>query len=558
MKNKDYMKILRLIPVLCLVAFSACKDPMDRYYNDDKYKTAGQPLIEELKKNPQYSTFTLLLEETKFLEPFNKAKVILTMWVPLNDYMPAEVLTLTNEEKVRLLKNHISITSVNTEALLAQSKTGGKIASLSGRYMPVQYNNGIFYVDGIELLNTDITCSNGIIHEISEWFLPRVTLYDYVAGLDGDYTVFRDSLLGRDITSFDKDSSVAYHVDEFGVPVWEKVYKTTNNILDYADLKDITKTFTLFVPTNDAIAGMYRDMSNYLLAANYIVTPEDSARWMDWLMRTCIQPTQRTWVPNSAWSNSLWVRNDTDPEKSKWEVQSLYTFRTQYQEIYETNPTKYLNGWSYVVNKVRVPKTMYVKYVEFNPYFARNAVGGMVPQPDGLDWWVGNVQTTGTGPQESPQGVFIQFGRAGFVTDGQEQAYYGYKSASMVDVVDEMTGIATPELQPLSIMPGYYDVGIRFTNKTLDTYANETDSVMVRINGSEFKVKGITKNTYNTDDSKVLVVRDFHITGQYDPVTVEIELFPTDEQDATKYRAWRRIQVGLTRLYPASSESNFM
>lgn len=551
------MRILKLIPILCLVVFSACKDPMDRYYKDDKYKVGGSPLLEELKKNPQYSTFTLLLEETNFLKEFEEANVILTIWVPLDDYMPAEVMTLTKEEKIRMLRNHISLTSINSEALKSQRQ----VASLSGRFMPTTYSNGIFTVDGAELLNMDITCSNGMIHEISEWFPPRVTLYEYISNLDGDYSIFRDSLFGRNIVSFDQDSSVAENVGPDGKPVWVPVYKTTNNILDYADLDDITQTFTVFIPTNEAIAGMYRDMSNYLQEANYEITSEDSARWMDWLMRTCIINGQREYEPDMVFSNSLWQRNDSDEEKMKWETNAMYSFRTNFQEVYDTEPDKYLNGWSYNLNKIRVPKTMYVVTTEFNPYTIRQNTeqtegSNMAANPQGLDSWVGHIQSNSSGSRTNPNGVFIQFGRSGMIEDATETAYYSYKSAAMVEEENELTGEVTSSLQGIPVMPGYYDVIIRFTNESLDGLANQTDSVQVSINGSTFNVRGITRNTYNRDDR--YAITDLYIPGQYEPATVEIRLYDATETDNVKYRAWRRIRVGLTKLVPTSADSNYM
>lgn len=557
MKNKDYMRILKLIPVLCLVVFSACKDPMDRYYRDDKLKVGGEPLLEEIKKNPQYSTFALLLEETDFLKEFNEANVVLTIWVPLDDYMPAEVMTLTKEEKVRMIRNHISLTSINSEALKAQSQ----VASLSGRFMPTRYSSGIYTVDGAPLLNMDITCSNGMIHEISEWFLPRVTLYEYISNLDGDYSIFRDSLLGRNVVSFDKDSSVAENVGPDGKPVWVPVYKTTNNILDYADLDDITKTFTVFIPTNEAIAGMYRDMSNYLQEANYEITSEDSARWMDWLMRTCITNGQRKYEPGWIYVNSLWVKDSSDEETANWEANSMYNFRTDFQDVYDPEPDKYLNGWSYYLNKIRVPKTMYVVRTEFNPYTIRKNTeetegGNMSANPQGLDSWVGQIQTNASGSRTNPDGVFIQFGRSGMIADATETAYYSYKSAAMVDEEDELTGEVTTSLQGIPVMPGYYDIVVRFTNESLDGLSNQTDSVQVSVNGSTFNVRGITRNTYNRDD--LFAITDLYVPGQYEPATVEIRLFDATETDNVKYRAWRRMRVGITKLVPTSADSNYM
>lgn len=567
MKNRNHMKIIRLIPVLCLVVLSACKDPMKNYYGDDKYKAPGnQSVMEALNSNPDYSTFAYLMEKTG-LDQLFKDNVLMTIWVPLNEDMPADVLTLTEEEQVRMIRNHLSLGSMNTRSLDGQISTSGsnaKIVNMSGRHMPLTRTGGIYSIDGAPLLNTDIICSNGIIQEISEWFLPRTTLYEYVVNLGNEYSLFRDSLLARNVLTFDADSSKTEHVDSTGKPIWDSIFLLSNDVFDYADLNDITKTFTIFVPTNEAVSTMFRDMSNYLLAANYTITSKDTARWMDWLMRTAIQPAQREYVPDREWTNSLWTKsawqnNNKDKHDSlfTWEDQATYTFRTNFQEVYDPTVKKYLNGWAYEWNKIRVPKTMYLAKVDFNPWRTRNAAGGMNVDINNLDWWGGQVATdAGSGPTTSPtNSVFIQFGRAGFASDGQEEAYYGYKSLKPVTVENEESGEDEEELVALNVMPGYYDIGIRLMNKTVNGLENETDSVTVYVNGSPIVVKNITTNRYNNDDR--LIIEDFYISGQYEPVSIEIHLFPTTETDPTMYRAYRRLQVGKTRLIPSESELNY-
>ena len=91
---------------------------------------------------------------------------------------------------------------------------------------------------------------------------------------------------------------------------------------------------------------------------------------------------------------------------------------------------------------------------------------------------------------------------------------------------------------------------------TANGMGKETDSVTVYINGSALPiVKNITKGSWNNDNS--YIVREFYVSGQYEPVQVEIHMFPTTITDPTTYRAYRRLRVGETRLVPSESELNY-
>lgn len=563
MKNKIYNRIIKLIPLVCLVVLSACKDPMKDYYTDSEFIAPGtESVMEVLKSNPEYSTFVYLLEKTGLDQMF-KDNILLTVFVPLNENMPFDVLTLSEEEQVRLVKNHMSLGSVTTQTLEAQ--LFGSIIALSGRYMRVTSSSKIYYLDQIALLNTDIMCVNGVVQEIAEWILPRVTLYEHLVGLSDDYSIFRDSLLGRTIISFIPDSSSAEYVDEEGKPVWDSVFGFTNNILDKADLDDIKSTFTFFTPTNEAVLNMYQEMTNYLDAVNYPIATEDTAQWMDWLMKVCIVPGMIQYTANRIYYNSTWYSSPTS------DSMNLYAFRTNYQTVYNTTPTRCLNGYTYDLDRIRVPKTMYVKEATFNPAHIREDAGGKLDlHPLGYDWWEGQYWDASVSGIVEEKRVFMQYGRANIIADATtEPVLYGFKTIAKIK--DEEDPEAT-YLEEELIMPGYYDVRIWLGNQSSGGLSNQTDSVYVTINGEGFSVAGIRRNRYNKDKPDY-AVRSIYIPGRYEAATFEISLYPVQEGSSpsgpvfgepiivgpSNYKAWRRFKVGEITLTPTIfSDQNYL
>ena len=558
MKNRIYKGIINALPIICMIVFSACNDPMKDYYGDKDYKPAGtQNMLDALKANPQYSTFTYILEETG-MDQLIKDNTLLTIWVPRNEDMPYEIATLTYDEKVTLIKNHMSLGAITTNILTNFST----VISLTERYMPVTSDAAkkVFYVDNAPLLNTDILCANGVIHEVSRWFVPRVNLYELLMTLGDEYSIFRDSLKNRTDSIFDSENSVPSGVDENGIPVYADSIKIGSNpILDKADLSDMTQTFTFFIPTDEAMSQMFSDMTNYLMAAEYPITSEDTSMWIDWILKASIQKGYQTYEPGVELNSVTWAASgNTD-----------YKIRTDYQIAYDQEPDEYANGWAYTLDKISVPKTLYVTTQKANPYYIRTlAADGSQGSSGGLDEWSTPVRggginiETGSGAKSGNLTVFWQFGNRGNLDNAYLDAWYKFqtyffeKDANNEDV-----------LVPVNIMPGYYDIYMNLWNRNDPTggYNNKTDSLRIII-GDDYQVTvtGITTGAYQNKDNGVKIngANPVYISGKLEPREILIEVpdfredLMTEEEQAELmknkdyYRAWRRIEVGTVRFVP--------
>lgn len=559
MKKRIYKGIISALPLMCLVIFSACKDPMNDYYGDSEYKAPGREnMLSVLKSNPQYSTFTYLLEETG-MDQLIKDNTLLTIWVPRNEDMPYEIATLTPEEKVMLIRNHMSLGSVTTNILTNFST----VISLTERYMPVRSDAAkkVFYVDNAPLVNTDIMCANGVIHEISKWFVPRVNLYELLLNLGDEYSIFRDSIKNRTDSIFDSQSSIPSGVDENGFPVYDDSIKIGSNIiLDKSDLSDMTKTFTFFIPTDEAMLQMFSDMTNYLVAAEYPLTSKDTSMWVEWMLKASIQTGYQTYAPETVLTGVTWPAvAGTD-----------YRIRTDYQIAYDQTPDQYANGWAYTLDRISIPRTLYVKEQKANPYYIRNEYGG-TNSSEGLDEWATPVRggginnETGSGPKSGNLTVFWQFGGRGNIDDAYKDAWYRFKTYFFEKDAED-----NDVLIPVNIMPGYYDIYMNLVSRDDGLlgeggYKNKTDSLRITI-GDDYQVtvSGITRGLYTNKDEGIKIngLNPVYISGALGPreILIEVPDFREDlmtEEEATElrknrdyYRAWRRIEVGTVRFVP--------
>ncbi|MEI3554400.1 MAG: fasciclin domain-containing protein [Alistipes senegalensis] len=130
-----YIPENKIVKALCCLAFltaSACIDAVDDYYTGGETATREGSVLEYLEKTPDYSDFVNLVAETGMTETLSGTDLV-TVWAPANP-MPAGVASMSPSEKIRLVRNHISITTVFSRNLDRLSTVG----TLAGKYLTVE------------------------------------------------------------------------------------------------------------------------------------------------------------------------------------------------------------------------------------------------------------------------------------------------------------------------------------------------------------------------------------------------------------------------------------
>lgn len=203
----------KIVKALCCLAFltaSACIDAVDDYYTGGETATREGSVLEYLEKTPDYSDFVKLVAETGMTETLSGTDLV-TVWAPANP-MPAGVASMSPSEKIRLVRNHISITTVFSRNLDRLSTVG----TLAGKYLTVGKGSEGYTVDGVAFSELDRVFENGVVHRAADWLTPRKNLYQWLEEVGDDYSRFRDTLFAHNLRVFDKENSPITGVDENG------------------------------------------------------------------------------------------------------------------------------------------------------------------------------------------------------------------------------------------------------------------------------------------------------------------------------------------------------
>ena len=170
-------KIIKALCGLAVLAVSACTNAVDDYYTGGETATGEGTVLEYLESNPDYSDFVKLVGETGLTGILSGSDLV-TVWAPVNSRMPAEVASMSPSEKLRLARNHISITTVFSRNLDRLSTVG----TMAGKYLSVEHTSGVYSIDGVALSELDRVFENGVVHRASEWLTPRKNLYQWQIG----------------------------------------------------------------------------------------------------------------------------------------------------------------------------------------------------------------------------------------------------------------------------------------------------------------------------------------------------------------------------------------
>lgn len=343
-------RIILVVVFLCGMLF-ACQDKWEDYYKQGEGGTEGgsvsaSNLLEYLKSQAKYSQFVKLLEETGVAEELTRNQ-ILTVWAPTDETMPeAKINAMSMEDKATLCKNHINyIALYNTK--LENDKI---IKSLAGKNLVLQEPvTDKFVIDGVEVEEAEQGCSNGVIHEVKGWILPRLNLYEHMLRAGADYSIYRDSILAHSDTIFKPSQSFVVGTDSLGNTIYDSVFVIENTLFKTADIRNEDKEYSLFLPSDRVIKAMYTEMYNYFTSIGKVMTAKDSTSFINWIVRASIYEGL---VEHSGTLKSVFG--------TEW--------RSEFQQV-SPAPGICSNGLVYEVEKIHIPKYIYLQSIKAYPYY---------------------------------------------------------------------------------------------------------------------------------------------------------------------------------------------
>lgn len=462
-----------------VVFLFSCQNNWDDHYTQESGNSDGEDvsmnLLEYLEAKPEYSEFVKLLKETGVAEQLTRNQV-LTVWAPTNATFPAaELAAMPEKDKITLCENHLNyIALYNTK--LSDSKL---VKSLAGKNLEIKEPAlDQFSIDGKNVVELNGRCTNGVVHEIDGWLIPRKSIYEYIVEAGPEYSIFRDTLLSYNDTVFKPGSSFPLDVDSLGNTIYDSVFVIENPLMSMADLRNEDDEFTLFLPSNAVFEGMYRDMKEYFDGIGKEFSHNDSVLFFRWTLSAVIHKDR---IENYAGdlrsvSGQRWLA-EREPVGEREDLS---------------------NGYIYKLSRLYIPKYLYLKTLTFYPHNAYYAHEG---QPDLEDYFWSEGGTCKPSEMEGHNVVYVN------CPGSAPEVKFSFKT---------VTKSTWGEYSDGKVMPGIYNIKASFR-------AWSSKRVKISINDREVTTINAGSSTYNFKAG--LIYENFEIPEEwgYNMLTIQLE-----------------------------------
>ncbi len=249
MANKKLFKTIGAITTGAMIlAAPSCTDTWDEHYENQE-SAASQTLWEQIKSNPNLSTFAEIASKAKYykdnihpVEGYTFADLLqsgqqLTVWAPENSAFTAEEkakwLDMAANDgynlQVQLMTNHMALwrhtVSIAKKDTLFMTNGKEMVFDMTGA-IPTMYN--------VEVVKTNIAASNGTLHIVKDELPFHYNFYEYLK-FSGEVPAFGQYVVSKDTTYFLESASIEGLPDENGNPTYvDSVYRTSNMMFNYS------------------------------------------------------------------------------------------------------------------------------------------------------------------------------------------------------------------------------------------------------------------------------------------------------------------------------------
>ncbi len=320
-------------------AIVSCNDKWDEYYGKSGLEEIPEmTVLEYLNTHPEYSQFTNMLKTNGLEDELNKDHQI-TVWTVCNDSM--NVSNVLPHDTLRM-KYHLNYLPFIPTDL----KNGLRIRSLNGIYFQISVNDNKVYANASQILKS-VKLKNGVVHEISRLMKSRVNIYDYLKGLDSNYSLIRDSIFKYNVEKFDKANSIPIGVDKEGNTVYDSLFYIYNPIFETAQFNSEFKQFTVFLPSNAVIHNCMQTLTDTYKKMGKTVEKADSALALKWIKEAMFYNGEITSLGTA-------------------DIKSAYNrvWRPGIQLVDMQNPEYMSNGVVYNMTKVKIPNNVIISRIK--------------------------------------------------------------------------------------------------------------------------------------------------------------------------------------------------
>lgn len=446
-----------LLMIMIVISLTACNDQWDEHIDSSKSDDSvlqDVSLVDYIKLDSSYSMFYSAMEESSFIDSLSSNKFY-TFWILKNDKMP-DLAQYTDSLLFLFVSNHVSELPI----LKSDFNTEKRITFLSSKQLNMTAStSGNFMLENATIVNTDIRCLNGVVHELDTQIIPMKNILEEI-NTNPEYKVMSELLKSFTRNVFKPELSAQVDIDDDGNIIYDSVFVWENRILLENNIADEAELFTLCIATNSVleprIKQMYIDFESVI---GRTANKEDSITLESWILESMI------------FSGMI-----TDfGSKEDWYSVYEELWKTSYQKM---NPN-YLhcsNGLIYEVESLHIPSRLMMRSV-------KNDINRLVVMNDGI------FPSPGLYPKNFHSSVKITVSRGDLDFFASKQViggfdYFQFRGRSKVDnkhIIDHDFRIVWPtfddnrtdEIVPISMLPGEYKVICEYAKATPNVNLND-------------------------------------------------------------------------------------
>ncbi len=340
------MRTIKLLSATILTAcLCACSNVWDDHYNPKEdvvdgtnIQSVAMTATEFLKSETSLSSMYTLFSEAGVIETMSKKDQLFTILVVPNG------ATTNQDDKDYLAKTHISDIAISPSNLI----NGQRVLMWNGKYLEVQKTEtttGTTFAFNGTKVKKIIKTINGFIYELEAYAYAPKSMYEFIAGLDDSYSVFREMILSRNQKTFDKNASIPKGVDNTGRTVYDSIFTITNPYFAAQgfDIMSESVNATVLVPSNavvsEALSKARADLNS-------------------WGM-TRVDSIIENWIFQAAFFNKKYSKQDFE---ATTDLTSIFKkqWRTTIQQADLDNPVEMSNGVAYYVKWMKIPTNVLI------------------------------------------------------------------------------------------------------------------------------------------------------------------------------------------------------
>ncbi len=276
---------------LMLVGMISCQDLWDEHYGLSKMESENFTIWDGdiqsyIKSRPELTSMDSLLEDQDmYVETVTESGYTFIVY----ENQALAVRAAGND--TLLAKSCVSDISISPSKL----KDGFSIFTRLNKNVWVYVKDSVVYFDNYRL-SKKVKTSNGYVYYVDSVITVRPSVYDMLKNLGNDYSIFKSLVERYEEAYFDPVLSTPKGVDPMGNTTYDTVMSVRNTLMDrYTaeglkswDMRSEDFTSTMFIPSNNLVNNAIKAaMDSIPIWLGRTATPEDRAKFEQWIVRSC-------------------------------------------------------------------------------------------------------------------------------------------------------------------------------------------------------------------------------------------------------------------------------